>query len=530
MRGDKLIAQSQSDSHPTGLLVSDWRERMIIPLALIVTLMALIAVLPPLFSTSSRLVIVLFSISIVLLLASTISKFRYVIRITLFIFGIYVLGISQLLTSGINGISLLLLLGLIVCAVLLTSPKAGLVAMVVVLFTLGIVGWLSSIGVLSFTAATPLQTNGVDWLISSTFTLLFAVLIIYGTNHFLQDNKNAKDKQGDLMRELEKIKSNLETGIRTRTDRLNKILEINRTLNILVDPEVFYQSLVTSIGQAFGCYYSALYLIDPSGRWAELVDATGEAGRVMKENGHRLDVNTNNLIGAVVREKHARIAAPGVDNEYKLDNPLLPYTRSELIVPLLSGSEIIGVLDLHSTKDSTFDESDPELFEELAAQVVIALQNARRFTEIQQNLTELQASQRQYLHNAWAAVATDTPVEFRLGDEQLTENANQMQVPLALRDQIIGQISLASEGEWTPEQRTMIEAIAAQAALALENARLVEDSQATATHERLAVDITSKVWSSPTIDGILQTTVRELGQALGASRAIITLNVGSKDD
>lgn len=96
-----------------------------------------------------------------------------------------------------------------------------------------------------------------------------------------------------------------------------------------------------------------------------------------------------------------------------------------------------------------------------------------------------------------------------------------MQVPLTLRDEIIGQISLAGADEWTPEQRSFIESVATQAALALENARLVQATQTSALHEHVLADVTAKVWAATTIEGILQAAVSELGQALGASKATV---------
>lgn len=84
---------------------------------------------------------------------------------------------------------------------------------------------------------------------------------------------------------------------------------------------------------------------------------------------------------------------------------------------------------------------------------------------------------------------------------------------------------MASSDEWTTEQKNLIESIAAQAALALENARLVEESQSIAARERLVNDITSKVWASTTIDAILQTTVRELGRMLEAAEVNIEVSM-----
>ena len=80
-----------------------------------------------------------------------------------------------------------------------------------------------------------------------------------------------------------------------------------------------------------------------------------------------------------------------------------------------------------------------------------------------------------------------------------------------LRDQTIGQISLERDDEWTPEQQSLVDAVAAQTAIALENARLVSESRQIASRERMLAEINSKIWSSTTIDGVLQTVVKSLG-------------------
>jgi hypothetical protein len=43
--------------------------------------------------------------------------------------------------------------------------------------------------------------------------------------------------------------------------------------------------------------------------------------------------------------------------------------------------------------------------------------------------------------------------------------------------------------------------------------------------EKFVTEITNKIWASTSIDGILQTTVRELGQILDATEATIEINV-----
>ena len=75
-----------------------------------------------------------------------------------------------------------------------------------------------------------------------------------------------------------------------------------------------------------------------------------------------------------------------------------------------------------------------------------------------------------------------------------------------------------------------MEAVATQAALALENARLMEASQLAASREHTLAEITAKVWGAATLEGVLRTAVQELAQAFGADRAIIELRTDTDHD
>jgi GAF domain-containing protein len=75
----------------------------------------------------------------------------------------------------------------------------------------------------------------------------------------------------------------------------------------------------------------------------------------------------------------------------------------------------------------------------------------------------------------------------------------------------------------------MIESIAAQAALALENARLVEESRSAARREHLVAEITGKIWGSTTVEGILQTAAKEIGRAFETDEVVIELKADEHD-
>jgi GAF domain-containing protein len=231
------------------------------------------------------------------------------------------------------------------------------------------------------------------------------------------------------------------------------------------------------------------------------------------------------MVGTAISTHKGRIALDVGKEPMRFSNPLLPYTRSEIALPLIVGEHVLGALDVQSTKEAAFSEQDIETFQGMANQVAIALENARLFLDAQQSLEEIRSTHQQSLMKGWAETArAEGGLEYAIGDgKDETGEKTALDIPLSLREQIIGKISLEGDEEWTPEDRGWIEAVATQAALALENARLLEESQQLALHERVVAEITSKVWSSATLDGILQTAIKELGRTLNASEATIEL-------
>ena len=67
-----------------------------------------------------------------------------------------------------------------------------------------------------------------------------------------------------------------------------------------------------------------------------------------------------------------------------------PETRSELIVPLFYKGRIIGVLDLEHTRTDFFNEEHERILTTLAAQVAIAIENARLYQAVRRQERQLE--------------------------------------------------------------------------------------------------------------------------------------------
>lgn len=326
-----------------------------------------------------------------------------------------------------------------------------------------------------------------------------------------------------MVSQLEGLQNTLEQQVVERTKQLAATNEVGRVAASSLDPDELLSRVIKLFSEQLGYYYAGIYLLDPTQKWAELREATGEAGRVLKQNHHRLEIAGKSMVGTAIREMSPRIAQIASEEKQRFENPLLPDTHSEIALPLLVGDRVLGALDVQSTKESDFGPQLIETMQNMASQVAIALENARLYQEAQRVIKEMRAVQQQYLQDSWSGYsAQHDELEYGIGDEIL-KNSKQMEVPISLRDQLLGQIMLEGNTEWTQDQRSLVDAVATQAAIALENARLVSESRQVAVRERMLAEINSKIWSSATIDGVLQTVAKELGRRMNASQVTVEL-------
>lgn len=183
--------------------------------------------------------------------------------------------------------------------------------------------------------------------------------------------------------QLRDIFGSLEQQVEARTAQLRASADVGRAAVSTLDPNQLLREVVNLITDRFGFYYAAVFTPDETGQWAVLREATGEAGRVLKERGHKLEVGGQSMVGYVTTQRKARIALDVGKEAVRFANPLLPDTRSEIALPLAVGDRVLGALDVQSTQVAAFDEASAAVLQAMADQIAIALNNATLFIESQ---------------------------------------------------------------------------------------------------------------------------------------------------
>ncbi len=359
--------------------------------------------------------------------------------------------------------------------------------------------------------------------------------------------------------------SNIERAVDTanrNASRLQTTTEVGQFAATLLDLQELFDRSVDLIQQRFGFYHVQVFMVRDN--QAELVASTGEAGQRLLANRHRLEVGSNSVIGRVTRYGEPVITRDTDADAAYYRNPLLPDTRAEMAVPIFEGDNVVGALDMQSTERDAFRETDVEALQSLANSLASAIRNARLFEEqnrsvkeqqrlyleSEANLREIQRLNRQLTKAGWNEYVgqSQEAAGVTLHDNQLTtetewtENliaaAQQRRpvthaangqpgtvaVPVILRGEVIGAIEVES-GEDTDEAVSvdMVRAVAQRLATSLENARLFEESQAATAQEQSINRIVGRFQTAATVDDLLQITLTELSETLGARRGAIRL-------
>jgi GAF domain-containing protein/HAMP domain-containing protein len=357
-----------------------------------------------------------------------------------------------------------------------------------------------------------------------------------------------RDLIGSLEQRVAERTAELEKSsaqIQQRASQLETIADVASSVASLQDVNELLPYITKTISDRFGFYHVGIFLLSDDKEYAELRAANSGGGQKMLARKHKLRVGKEGIVGYVVDQKRARIALDVGDDAVYFDNPDLPTTRSEMALPLMVGGNVTGALDVQSEQPNAFSDEDIEVLSTLANQVAVAIENARLFQQSQDALRELDNTFQRYIKTEWQQfTAKSKVVGYRANESGLEpiieeqtaiksekNNGHMQTVPIKLRGTTLGSLNINMGNRlqnYADEEQNLIQTIADRLALALESARLLDESQRTAAKEQVIGEITGKIGSSINLRNVLQTAVEELGRNIPGAEIVIELT--SKQD
>ncbi|MCC7118009.1 MAG: GAF domain-containing protein [Anaerolineales bacterium] len=334
--------------------------------------------------------------------------------------------------------------------------------------------------------------------------------------------------------------------IERRARQFASISEVSRIINQAQNLEDLLPDIAQVISEQFNFYHVGVFLLDLNKEYAVLRAANSTGGQTMLSRGHKLLIGQTGIVGYTAGTGKARVALDTGSDSVYFNNPDLPNTHSEIALPLLKSGEIIGVLDVQSTEPNAFSQEDIEILSTLADQVAVAITNATLYEETQRTLMEGDLIYRQNLKAGWerftrslnlvgikrkglqTSLLTE-PLELQ-EDRHPAQSNGHIHIPIKLRGEKIGLLRVENKEkrQLTQDELDVISAILERAALSMENARLLEESQRRAAREQIIQEMSTKIGSGTEIESILKTAARELGAQIGGAQ--ITVELGGADE
>jgi GAF domain-containing protein len=450
-----------------------------------------------------------------LLLATTATRIPYPIRAGVLLVLLYFAALALLFDYGVAEASILFIGLVVMTGLLLPARNAIYCALGISTFSLLIFG---APGAAFMEWARPVAIL----IVVSLFT---AIGLRKALDEFAETRETAQATLETLWTERASFEQRVEertAGLARKAQQLRATSYIARKTAEVQDLASLLELVTRLVSDEFGFYHTGIFLINETGDRAILQAASSEGGRQMVEMGHTLSVGSQGIVGYVAAQKKPRIALDvGVEADAVFfNNPYLPMTRSELALPLLVRNKALGVLDIQSDKPQAFSSEDIDILQTLADQLAVAIENARLVDETQSAMIQLEALTSLRTHEAWSKkleegnrVFTYTPLGIRA--EKLPQDESRAaSAPIMLRGQKIGTIALARKGEvtWTEADKNLVEEVANQVGLAIDNIRLLEEATQRAMQEQAVGRLASRFSQSLDLDTLLQTAARELGQ------------------
>lgn len=222
----------------------------------------------------------------------------------------------------------------------------------------------------------------------------------------------------------------------TRSQRLERLLEIGRTLTATLDLQPLLQSIVDIARELTSSEAASILLYDPGS--GELRFAAGPGAQ--RENLRQLSVPLDSSVAGWVFKNARPMVIQDASRDPRVfrqvDRALHFQTRSVLGVPLLIRKEPIGVIEaVNKVGGGNYTEDDQWVLETLAPQAAIAIENARLLKRLQEANAELMQLDR--MKSDFIAIASHelrTPLGLILGhatflqDQLRKEHAEDMDV------------------------------------------------------------------------------------------------------
>jgi signal transduction histidine kinase len=239
------------------------------------------------------------------------------------------------------------------------------------------------------------------------------------------------DQFNEMAKRLQDSYAGLEEKVASRTrelarsvSELRALSEIGQVVNSTLDLESVLTTIVSNAVQLSGTDAGAIYVYDDAQHLFRLhTTYQMDPATIAALKEHRIRADNPALVDAI--SKREPVQFPDLRNETGIINQIILRAgyRALVLTPLLRPDQIVGMLVVRRRQPGLLPEATIDLLKTFAAQSVLAIQNARLFSEVESKSRQIEVESKhksQFLANMSHELRT--PLNAILGYNQLILN------------------------------------------------------------------------------------------------------------
>lgn len=377
-----------------------------------------------------------------------------------------------------------------------------------------------------------------QWVYTSS-AFVFAAFGVTGILYLIRKRfETTLEDTTQLTRILEHERQRLsdrERLLRRRVRQIRAASDIVNALGSISDPQKMMKEVVDLIQRHYGLYYVGIFLMDENFEFAVLQAGSGQAGQRMVAEGYRLPLGGTSMIAWAITHQEPRVALNVQHDPTHYENPYLPYTRSELALPLIARGEVLGAMTIQSDQTNAFDAEDLRTLQTLANSVALALSNVLMVQRLQNQLREIEALQQRLLGQTWgewaqALVVRREAPQIGPGAVHLEAGGGApLTLPIRLYGQKIGEVRVLSSRPWQEGEAELLEGIVALLTTHLMVARLLDAVQQYAYREEIHSDLSTRFASALDFELLVRAALEGLSETFHLQEAWLVLDAAREN-
>lgn len=466
--------------------------------------------------------------------------------VNLFVVGGFIATVGIMWPYGVNGaVGAIIPITVLFAAMIARWPVALLYTVAVTLYTLFAI-WAENVGLLVPVLDTSDKRDLLSMLVFPVFCFLTlgAVGMLVGNLNQMTERAERRLANANLVNRL--------------SERLTAALNVSW---------LFDQALEMIFDVHTPIDLIRIYVHEPGQEHMTLAVSSDAVDEEIILQGERWQVGGPHTIGQVASMRQLVLIGDVLQEATRPGDRLLARTQAYLVLPMFSGEQLFGVMEVQSSRSDYLTLEVAENLQTVANLIAVSAEKTRRLQDVQDHLdayeqetnnlrarlSQMEEEETRRVVHAWEAylreldmdesLVMDLQNELIVRESQWTRALEQafsagdvvaldeqsgpvIGVPIRVAGQVVGAMEFELDAPPSDEQQQMARQVGERLGLAADSSRLFAEVQRVAARESIVSEIGARLQASHTdMESALVTAAQGLSQILNVPRVSVRIGL-----